>query len=397
LRTALEVADIFRAEGAGYRAAEAGHLSLAQLKVMSAIENCRTAALGGHVDACEDCGHWRSAYNSCRNRHCPKCQAAAARTWLAEREADLLPIGYFHVVFTVPSEVADIAGQNKAIVYDLLFRAASQTMMTIAADPKHLGAHIGITAVLHTWGSAMTHHPHVHMIVPGGGIARDGRRWISSRPAFLLPVRVLGTLFRRLFLARLIALHEAGRLAFFGTLAGLADRRLFLRHLAPIRKTRWVVYAKPPFAGPEAVLAYRARYTHRVAISNRRLLAFDETGVTFRYKDYRRQGPERQRVMTLAPHEFIRRFLLHVLPRGFHRIRHYGLLASSTRKASIARARELLAVAPPTAPVEVPEPCDRLPPCPCCGGRMIVIETFERWRQPRGPPHTPASTGNIPS
>jgi hypothetical protein len=216
LRTAIEVADIFRAEGAGYRAAQAGHLSLTQLKVMSAIENCRTAALGGHVDACEDCGHWRIAYNSCRNRHCPKCQGAAARTWLAEREADLLPVGYFHVVFTLPTEVADIALQNKAIVYDLLFRAASETMMTIAADPKHLGARIGITAVLHTWGSAMTHHPHIHMIVPGGGISLDGQRWVSSRPAFLLPVRVLGALFRRLLLTRLIELHEAGRLAFFG-------------------------------------------------------------------------------------------------------------------------------------------------------------------------------------
>ena len=309
-----------------------------------------------------DCGHWRIAYNSCRNRHCPKCQGAAARTWLAEREADLLPVGYFHVVFTLPAEVADIALQNKAIVYDLLFRAASETMMTIAADPKHLGARIGITAVLHTWGSAMTHHPHIHMIVPGGGISLDGRRWVSSRPAFLLPVRVLGMLFRRLFLTRLIELHDAGRLAFFGTQAGLADRRVFLRHLAPQsgRSGGWSMPSRRS-AGPEAVLAYLSRYTHRVAISNRRLIAFDETGVTFRYKDYRRDGPERQRVMTLAPHEFIRRFLLHVLPRGFHRIRHYGLLASSARKASIARARELLAVAPPPEPVESPEPLDRLP------------------------------------
>ena len=346
MRTAIEVADIFRAEGAGYRAAQAGHLSLTQLKVMSAIENCRTAALGGHVDACEDCGHWRIAYNSCRNRHCPKCQGAAARTWLAEREADLLPVGYFHVVFTLPTEVADIALQNKAIVYDLLFRAASETMMTIAADPKHLGARIGITAVLHTWGSAMTHHPHIHMIVPGGGISLDGQRWISSRPAFLLPVRVLGALFRRLFLTQLIELYEAGRLAFFGAQAGLTDRRLFLRRLAAVRKKRFVVYAKPPFAGPEAVLAYLARYTHRVAISNRRLIAFDETGVTFRYKDYRRDGAERQRVMTLAPHEFIRRFLLHVLPRGFHRIRHYGLLASSARKAVLRVPASCLASRP---------------------------------------------------
>jgi Putative transposase/Transposase zinc-binding domain len=397
LRTSLEVADIFRAEGAGYRAARAGHLSLTQLKVMSAIENCRTAALGGHVDACEDCGHWRIAYNSCRNRHCPKCQGAAARAWLAEREADLLPVGYFHVVFTLPVEIADIALQNKAIVYDLLFRAASETMMTIAADAKHLGARIGITAVLHTWGSAMTHHPHIHMIVPGGGISLDGRRWISSRPNFLLPVRVLGMLFRRLFLTRLIELYEAGRLAFFGTQADLTNRRVFLHRLAAVRKKRFVVYAKPPFSGPEAVLAYLARYTHRVAISNRRLIAFNETGVTFRYRDYRLDGPERQRVMTLAPNEFIRRFLLHVLPRGFHRIRHYGLLASSARKAGIARARELLAVPPTPQPVESPEPPDHLPPCPCCGGRMIIIETFERWRQSRAPPHAPAPTGSVPS
>jgi Putative transposase/Transposase zinc-binding domain len=394
LRTSLEVADIFRAEGAGYRAARAGHLSLTQLKVMSAIENCRTAALGGHVDACEDCGHWRIAYNSCRNRHCPKCQGAAARAWLAEREADLLPVGYFHVVFTLPVEIADIALRNKAIVYDLLFRAASETMMTIAADAKHLGARIGITAVLHTWGSAMTHHPHIHMIVPGGGISLDGRRWISSRPNFLLPVRVLGMLFRRLFLTRLIELYEAGRLAFFGTQADLTNRRVFLHRLAAVRKKRFVVYAKPPFSGPEAVLAYLARYTHRVAISNRRLIAFNETGVTFRYRDYRLDGPERQRVMTLAPNEFIRRFLLHVLPRGFHRIRHYGLLASSARKAGIARARELLAVPPTPQP---PEPPDHLPPCPCCGGRMIIIETFERWRQSRAPPLAPAPTGCVPS
>jgi hypothetical protein len=321
VRASLEVADIFRAAGPTYRADHAGHLSLHQLKIMSAIEHCRTAALGGHVEACEDCGHWRIAYNSCRNRHCPKCQGAAARTWLAEREADLLPVGYFHVVFTLPAEVADIAWQNKALVYDLLFRAAAETMLTIAADPKHLGARIGITAVLHTWGSAMTHHPHVHMIVPGGGIALDGQRWIALRPAFLLPVRVLGKLFRRLFLTRLIELHSKGKLAFFGRLAGLADRRAFLRHLAPVRKKRWVVYAKPPFAGPEAVLAYLSRYTHRVAISNRRLIAFDMAGVTFRYKDYRRSGPERQQVMTLAADEFIRRFLLHALPHGFHRIR----------------------------------------------------------------------------
>jgi hypothetical protein len=391
VRASIEVADIFRAAGRTYRAAHAGRLSLAQLKVMSAIEHCRTAALGGHVEACEDCGERRIAYNSCRNRHCPKCQGAAARTWLAERESDLLPIGYFHVVFTLPAEVADIAFQNKALVYDLLFRAASETMLTIAADPKHLGARIGITAVLHSWGSAMTHHPHVHMIVPGGGIAPDGSRWISSRPAFLLPVRVLGKLFRRLFLTRLVALHDAGRLGFFGTMAHLIEPRAFLRHLAPVRGKRWVVYAKAPFAGPEAVLAYLSRYTHRVAISNSRLIAFDARDVTFRYKDYRRDGADRQQVMTLAADEFIRRFLIHVLPRGFHRIRHYGLLAGSARGASLALARKLLNVAAPPDPRGSDEPEDFRPPCPCCGGRMIIIETFERWKQPRGPPGATAT------
>ena len=395
MQTSIEVADIFRSAGPVYRAAHAGHLSLQQLKVMSAIEQCRTAALGGHVEACEDCGHWRIAYNSCRNRHCPKCQGAAARTWLEAREVDLLPVGYFHVVFTLPAEVADIAFQNKAAVYDLLFRAASATMLTIAADPRHLGARIGITAVLHSWGSAMTHHPHVHMIVPGGGIAPGGTRWISSRPAFLLPVRVLGRLFRRLFLTQLLALYDARRLRFFGTMTPLAERRTFLRHLSPVRKKRWVVYAKPPFAGPEAVLAYLSRYTHRVAISNRRLLAFDDAGVTMRYKDYRRDGADRQRVMTLSADEFIRRFLLHVLPRGFHRIRHYGLLAGSARKASLALARELLDVAPDPEDAPADEPADPAPPCPCCGGNMIVIEVFARWRQPRAPPSAAAPIRKI--
>ena len=393
MRTALEVADIFRVAGPAYRAAHAGHLSLHQLKIMSAVEHCRTAAMGGHVEACTDCGHWRIAYNSCRNRHCPKCQGAAARTWLAAREADLLPVGYFHVVFTMPAEVADIAFHNRALVYDLLFRTASETMMTIAADPKHLGARIGITAVLHTWGSAMTYHPHVHMIVPGGGVSCDGTRWISSRPAFLLPVRVLGALFRRLFLTRLMALHDAGKLAFFGPMAPLADRRAFLRHLSPVRKKRWVVYAKPPFAGPAAVLAYLSRYTHRVAISNRRLLAFDETGVTFQYKDYRRSGAGRQQVMTLTSDEFIRRFLLHVLPRGFHRIRHYGLLASGARKDNLEQARQLLAVAPPTADDTSVEPADPRPPCPCCGGHMIIVEIIERRYQSRAPPPSSNASG----
>jgi hypothetical protein len=390
VRATIEVADIFRAAGPAYRAAHAGHLSLDQLKVMSAIETCRTAALGGHVEACSDCGHQRIAYNSCRNRHCPRCQGAAARTWLEAQEANLLPVGYFHVVFTLPSEIADIAFHNKALMYDLLFKAASETMLTIAADPKHLGARIGITAVLHTWGSAMTHHPHIHMIVPGGGLTQDGR-WILSRPAFLLPVRVLGALFRRLFLSRLLDLHNVGKLAFFGKLAGLNDRRTFIRHLAPIRRKRWVVYAKAPFAGPEAVLAYLSRYTHRVAISNSRLIAFDGTAVTFRYKDYRRSGADRQQVMTLAADEFIRRFLIHVLPRGFHRIRHYGLLAGSARKDCLAKARDVLGVAPAPDEPQAAEASDLRPPCPCCGGTMVIIETFAPWCQPRAPPAARAS------
>ena len=393
MRPSLEVADIFRLHGPAWRAAQAGHLSLDQLKVMSAIESCRTAALGGHVESCQDCGHRRIAYNSCRNRHCPKCQGAAARDWLAEREADLLPVGYFHVVFTVPAEIADIALHNKTAVYDLLFSVAADTMLTIAADPRHLGARIGITAVLHTWGSAMMHHPHLHMIVPGGGISLDGERWVSSRAGFLLPVRVLAKLFRGRFLAGLQQLHAAGRLQFFGNQLALSDPDTFLRHLAPLRKQKWVVYAKPPFAGPQAVLAYLSRYTHRVAISNRRLIALDETGVTFRYKDYRRNGADRQRTMTLSPDEFIRRFLLHLLPTGFHRIRHYGLLASAARKANLARARELVGA---PAPVEDQEPApspDPLPPCPCCGGRMVVIEIFHRPAQARAPPSSPSSTG----
>lgn len=364
---------------------------------MSAVERCRTAALGGHVEGCTDCGHWRIAYNSCRNRHCPKCQGAAARIWLAEREADLLPVGYFHVVFTLPAEVGAIAFHNKALVYDLLFRAAADTMQIIAADPKHLGARIGITAVLHSWGSALTHHPHIHMIVPGGGISLSSERWVSARPAFLLPVRVLGALFRRLFLTRLIALYDGGKLGFYGSMAPLAERRAFLRHLAPVRKKRWVVYAKPPFAGPEAVLAYLARYTHRVAISSSRLIGFDEQGVTFRYKDYRRSGTDRQQTMTLAANEFIRRFLLHALPRGFHRIRHYGLLASGTRKGNLERARALLNVAPPPDDDTMEEAANVRPPCPCCGGQMLIIEILERRYQPRAPPPAVTATGRSAS
>jgi hypothetical protein len=391
-RPALEVADIFRDHGPAWRRANAGHVSLDQVKVMSAIERCRTAALGGHVARCEDCPHTVIAYNSCRNRHCPKCQGAVAREWLAAREADLLPVAYFHLVFTLPAAIADIAYQNKAVIYDILFTASAQTMTAIAADPKHLGARIGITSVLHTWGSALTHHPHVHMIVPGGGIAADGSRWISSRPDFLLHVKVLARLFRGKFLAMLIDAYSGGRLKFFKTHVGLADKRAFKKFLARLRRTEWVVYCKQPFAGPEQVLRYLSRYTHRVAISNRRLVAADDAGVSFRWKDYRIEGPGRWKTMTLPTHEFIRRFLMHVLPKGFHRIRHYGLLASANRAANIARARQLLAVPSPSQPPDTPaaaatEQPRMLPrPCPDCGGRMFIIETFARGCQPKHPP-----------
>jgi Putative transposase/Transposase zinc-binding domain len=388
-RSSLEVADIFRGHGAAWRRANAGHISLGQLKVMSAIESCRTAALGGHVARCEECAHSQISYNSCRNRHCPKCQGAAAKDWLAAREADLLPVPYYHVVFTLPAAIADIAYQNKTVIYDLLFKASAETLITIAADPKHLGARVGITSVLHTWGSALTHHPHVHMIVPGGGVSLDGERWVACRPGFFLPVRVLSRLFRRLFLERLLAAHQDNRLKFFGDHAALTDARAFAAYLAPLRRAEWVVYAKRPFGGPQAVLTYLSRYTHRVAIANSRLIACDRSSVTFRWKDYRVDGRDRQKVMTLATGEFIRRFLIHVLPQGFHRIRHYGLLASGTRADNIARARRLLDVAAAqpqagdTDHAEATEPKPLSHPCPCCGGRMIVIETFQPGSSPR--------------
>jgi predicted Zn-ribbon and HTH transcriptional regulator len=388
-RPALEVADIFRDHGPAWRRANAGHVSLEQLKVMSAIENCRTAALGGHVARCEDCAYTTIAYNSCRNRHCPKCQGAAAKEWLADREADLLPVPYYHVVFTLPAPIADIAYQNKAVVYDLLFKVSAETMLTIAADPKHLGARIGITSVLHTWGSAMTHHPHVHMIVPGGGISPDGKRWVSCRPGFFLPVRVLSRLFRRLFLEKLVAAHAVGRLSFFGDHVHLADAQSFAAFLAPLRKAKWVVYAKRPFGGPETVLAYLSRYTHRVAIANSRLISVDDAGVTFKWKDYRAKQRERQKTMTLAVDEFIRRFLIHVLPKGLHRIRHYGLFAKGSCADNIARARELLAVAKPEGQPIAAAADQSKPVCPCCGGRLIIIEVFERGATPRHRPTGP--------
>jgi hypothetical protein len=323
------------------------------------------------------------AYNSCRNRHCPKCQAAAAYDWLEARRAELLPVPYYHVVFTLPSPIADIALTNKAAIYDALFKAASDTLLRIAADPRHLGARIGATMVLHTWGAALTHHPHVHCIVPGGGISLDGARWIACRPGFFLPVRVLSRLFRRRMLERLTAAHAKGDLQFFGEHAALIGSGAFRAYLKPLWRSEWVVYAKRPFAGPDQVLSYLARYTHRAAISNSRLIAFDGASVAFKVKDYRKQGAARYGSMRLDAHEFIRRFLLHVLPDGFHRIRHYGLFANGARAENLARARELLAVQKPPEPNEGANELDAPAPCPCCGGRMILVDVFERGAAPR--------------
>lgn len=392
----LEVADIFRAHGAAWRATNAGHISLDQLKVMSAIERCRTVALGGHVARCEDCAHEHIAYNSCRNRHCPKCQSGAARAWLAAREAELLPVRYFHLVFTLPKPISDIAHQNKREIYNLLMRASADTVIRIAADPKHLGARVGVTSVLHTWGSAMTHHPHVHMIVPGGGLSEDGTRWIACRKNFFLSVRVLSRLYRRLILDGLARLHKAGKLRFFGVHAKLADPAVFDAFLQPLCKIDWVVYAKEPFAGPRAVLAYLSRYTHRVAISNSRLIRIDECSVTFRVKDYRITGPGRHTNMTLKTDEFIRRFLIHVLPKGQHRIRHYGFFGNGNRAANIARIRDLLGTKMPEqgrtdsdSLDDIDEPPRVLAlPCPCCGGRLIIVETIAPVQHPRAPPTT---------
>jgi len=394
-RPALEVADIFREHGPAWREAQRGHLSLAQLKVMSAITQCRTAALGGHVLRCDGCGTDQIAYNSCRNRHCPKCQSTAAQRWLDARQADLLPVEYYHVVFTLPAPIADIAYTNKAAIYGLLFDMAAEVLQTIAADPKHLGARIGATLVLHTWGSALTHHPHVHGIVPGGGLSPDGAQWVACRPGFFLPVRVLSRLFRRRFLEELQQLHQAGKLQFFGEHVALADAPAFRRWLAPMRQCDWVVYAKRPFAGPSAVLAYLSRYTHRVAISNGRLLAMDERGVTFRWKDYRAKGKTRYKVMTLCPEEFMRRFLLHVLPSGFHRIRHYGLLANGSRRLSLAAARQCLEVPVDAAPITASkaaandEPQSTKPPtfaCRHCGGPMLIVRLLAPESSIRAPP-----------
>jgi hypothetical protein len=381
-RPYLEVADVFRRHGAGWRAANQGHLSLGQRRVMTAIEICRTEALGGHVERCENCAHTRISYNSCRNRHCPKCQWSAAQRWMEAREAELLPVPYFHVVFTLPSTIAAIAFQNRAKVYGLLFQTAAETLTTIAGDPKHLGAEIGLTAVLHTWGQNLDHHPHVHCIVPGGGLSPDRARWVRCRPGFFLHVRVLSRLFRRLFLEGLEAAFDAGELQFFGELARLKEREAFLAYLARRRTREWVVYSKQPFAGPAQVLAYLARYTHRVAIGNNRLVELTDAHVRFRWKDYRANDRDKNKVMTLAVGEFMRRFLMHVLPDGFHRIRHYGLFANGHRAENLALCRERLDVPMTTRETESVGRTDQSqatiepPPCPCCGGRMRIIETF---------------------
>ena len=377
MSTGLEVADVLHRHGEAYRRAHDAHLGRVERRVMSAIELCRTAALGGHMEACTDCGLVRCAYNSCRNRHCPKCQGAARAEWLAARQADLLPVEYFHVVFTLPPPAAEIAFQNKQVVYGLLFRAAAETLRTIAADPKHLGAEIGLVAVLHTWGQALLHHPHLHCVVPGGGPSLDGLRWVACKPSFFLPVHVLSRLFRRLFLEGLQTAFKARELKFFGELAALADAVAFRRRLAELRKVAWITYAKPPFGGPDQVLAYLGRYTHRVAISNARLVSVTDHEVAFRWKDYRHNG--RPRIMTLDADEFIRRFLLHTLPDGFHRIRHYGYLANGCRAAKLALCRRLLGDAPVESAAEPPK-SEPIPPRPClhCGGLVVLLGVLPR-------------------
>jgi hypothetical protein len=371
VRPAFELADVFRRHGEGYERANAGHLGRVERRVIGAITACRTGPLGGHVERCDDCGLTRIAYNSCRNRHCGKCQGVARAEWLAARQAELLPVPYFHVVFTLPPAAAEIAFQNKQTLYGLLMRATAQALMTLAADRR--GAKIGLIAVLHTWGQTLTHHPHVHCLVPGGGVALDGQRWIACKPNFLLSVRALSKIFRRLFLDGLEAAFRRGELGFFGDLVPLAEVAAFAEWVRALRQSAFVVYAKPPFGGPERVLAYLARYTHRTAIANSRLVAVDDDHVAFSYKNYRRGG--RSGVMRLAPHEFIRRFLLHVLPDGFHRIRHYGFLAKGDRGHTLAHVRNLLhepdGEAPPQSSEPEAEPShEPFAVCPDCGGLM---------------------------
>jgi len=392
-RSSLEVADVLHRHGQVWRQSHHGHISLAQLKVMSAIESCRSAALGGHVLFCQACDHQQIAYNSCRNRHCPKCQASAAHRWLDARQADLLPVDYYHLVFTLPEPISDLALQNKDVIYNLLFQAATQTLQIIAKDPKHLGAKIGVTLVLHTWGSAMTHHPHVHGVVTGGGLSVAGERWVACKPGFFLPVRVLSRLYRRLFLEKLTQAYQLNQLQFFAEQQAIKKEKPFMDWVKSLSQIEWVVYAKRPFAGPAAVLAYLSRYTHRIAIANSRLLSMDEQGITFKWKDYRRKKAKQYTTMTLTADEFIRRFLLHVLPGGFHRLRHYGLIANANRKDNLLRARKLLQVnnSDVSAQEETTDKQQREEQsatyvCPDCGASMIVIETFARQQQPRAPP-----------
>ena len=387
LRPQLEVADIFRRHAPAWRHNRV--LPLAQLKAMSAIERCRSAALGGHLLRCDHCAENQIAYNSCRNRHCPKCQGRAAKRWLADRQAALLPVEYYHLVFTLPAIVAQIAYQNPTLLYHLLFKITAQTLRTIAADPKHLGARIGVTAVLHTWGSALTHHPHIHCIVPGGGLDPNDK-WKPCKRGFFLPVRVLSRLFKRLFLEQLIALHP--QLKFYGALKSLTDYHRFYDYLNPARKTEWVVYAKRPFAGPESVLQYLSRYTHRVAISNSRITGIDHTTVTFNYKDYRLKRRQRFKSMALAADEFIRRFLIHILPPGFHRIRHFGLFANAQRQQRLHSIRHQLDnLSPQPNNVNNTARHDefkKIPPVVCrtCGSTLIIIDLLHRQYTPRGPP-----------
>ncbi|NDZ17700.1 IS91 family transposase [Variovorax sp. WS11] len=396
--TGLEVADIFRQVGPAYRQDHADAISGGQRRVMRDIERCRTAALGGHVEQCDACGHQRISFNSCRSRHCPKCQSLVRAQWLEDRQSELLPVEYFHVVFTVPQEIAAIAYQNKALVYDILFHVTAETLRTIAADPRHLGAEIGFISILHTWGQNLLHHPHLHCVVPGGGVAPDGQRWIACRPGFFLPVRVLSRLFRRLFLTQLRQAFDEGELRFFNNLAALQDPDAFARYLAPVAHAEWIVYAKAPFGGPQQVLHYLGRYTHRVAISNNRLIDFADGRVAFAWKDYRHES--RRKVMCLDAQEFVRRFLLHVLPTGFQRIRHYGLLANRYRQIKLVHCRQLLAAPAPVVelPDAAPDYRDRyqrltgvsLRDCPLCGrGQMVRIESFLPGTLPRGPPSTP--------
>jgi putative transposase/transposase-like zinc-binding protein len=381
-RPRIEVADVIRTHGNAFLEAYGDTISPEQRRALADLARCRTASLGGHVEACNRCGYQQIAYNSCRNRHCPKCQATEAARWVEARAAELLPVEYFHVVFTLPAALGPLALQSPRVVYDLLFRTAAETLLHIAADPRHLGAEIGFLAVLHTWGQNLQHHPHVHCVVPGGGISPDASRWVACRPGFFLPVRVLSRVFRGKFLSLLRAAFARGRLAFHGKLSPLTDPAEFRRRLADSARTEWVVYAKPPFGGPEQVLKYLARYTHRVAISNSRLTALEDGQVSFRWKDYADGGG--RKTLTLKATEFIRRFLLHVLPTGFVRIRHYGFLANRVCREKLELCRDLLATITPAVGAgsllgskEAVEGRPEAHACPACGtGRMVIVETL---------------------